>query len=181
MTNLVVARFKGAPNETPRFTRTATIDELMKEVAASIPVDMIYFVVPHPDGKGFSLREAGLVILDVLQQDEVKTPQPLVPPALEVVHQNGLISQDTRTMAPEIYPMGSNGLDFKPKSQSELLAERGLEQAPKSRKKSGKAPKRQREDLPLPTTISKGGIVKTTGFRTATPAEAAAASQFGKH
>lgn len=80
----LVARFKDSTPESPRFTQTGTIEELIRHVNERLPVDVVYVVEPHADGLGFSLREAGTLIVTISP-----TPQPVVqvPKPVELVTQ----------------------------------------------------------------------------------------------
>lgn len=165
---LVVARYKGETS--PRFTKSCTIQELLVGLVERLPVDMIYFVVPHPDGKGYSLREAGLITLDLQPAESQSLPvqQPPPPssiPALTPAH----------TLP---FTFSDESLNFpRPKSQAELLAERGLEQPSSKPKRTRKRKPTTDENLPHPVSNS---TRRVTSISTATPAEAEAASHFGE-
>lgn len=201
---LVVARYRGTQNA-PKFTRPSTVDELLKEVVERIPVDLVYFLVPHPDGKGYSFREAGLVTLDILSEGYQHPTPLLTPPAPFLSHSEpaGInVKQTSPTLPqpldnptdPSGYAFGQD-LDLKllpTKTQRELLAERGLELPPKSSKVAPGSPKKKRSkgkptpsiteaDIdasgPLLHPVSNGSRVEITSISQATQAEAAAASK----
>ena len=198
---LVVARFKNGG-----FTRTGTIQEVLSQLCQFIPVDAIYFLIPHPDGKGYSFREAGTVTLDIQESSQVESAanQEMVPPSPAPPAPPASISLDSIDNIPGPLPTPSpqeNGAlkkegyafneksDFKftpPKAQAELLKERGLEQPSAKRrgvKKTKKASKRgvvDTEDENLPIPPKGGGHTVATSFSKATPAESLAASKFGQ-
>ena len=205
---LVVARFKKGG-----FTRTGTIDEVLKSIVDVLPVDIIYFLVPHPDSKGYSLREAGYLSLDIRALSEVNerlpsqelsqetfpkastTPTPPAKlPNLSYID-SGVdrdVPQEKTTMTvPNLSPnyefggMGDpDGLKLpRPKSQTELLNERGLEIPPPQKKKKGRPKKTKAiegDNEPLPIPPKGGGRMVVRNIISATPAQAEAASQFGK-
>ncbi len=205
MTDQIIVRFKKGG-----MSRSGTPEEVMRAMCELLPFDKIYFVIPHPDGKGYNLREAGTVVLDIdpsVDIGQVSHAEPEVTPLVE-------------PLAPSSPPSGSglrvdqvsfvsevetNSFKFdKPKTQSQLLKERGLEQPkpkqaskstptptlPKARAKKGrgKAAKAVKVNLDsddwdkdLPPPVRSGPAkVHINGFSIATPAEAAAASKFGK-
>lgn len=65
----VVARFKGGDPLNPRFTKTSTVEELFKAVKEALPVDKVFYILPHADGLGYHLREVGEMTVDILQLD----------------------------------------------------------------------------------------------------------------
>lgn len=208
---LVVARIRGSTDEAPRFTRSATIEELLANVEAHLPVDKVYILQPHPDGNGYSFREAGLIVLDILRDGlQRQVTQPYVPPApydhsqdvtnydktaMENYTPEGLKERYTPQGIPDQVrpnPTTSEGFVFgqdpehaiaPKKTQQELLAERGLEVPPetkKKRKRKGKpTPSITEKDLdgPLPHPISQGSMRRVNSISTATQAEAMAASK----
>lgn len=202
---LVMARFKtghNSPSNLPRFTRAATIEELMMEVMKSLPVDLVYMMTPDKDGRGYGIREVGVITVDIVPVEHVATAQEVTTsqepgsPAAPTP----LVKEEAPAPVRQSFAFESvedRGFKFDtPKSQAELLKERGLEQpkaeAPgrKRRAKKAKAvvPARPISDDPndnswmqgLPTPPKSKGHVSVTGIRTATAAEAAAASQVGK-
>lgn len=72
---LVVARFKDSKPGQPRFTASGSIQELMESVAARLPVDLIYAMIPHSDGSGYEMRVVGAITLDILPKDQSPAPQ----------------------------------------------------------------------------------------------------------
>jgi hypothetical protein len=122
----------------------------MLEVMKSLPVDMVYMVLPHQDGRGYSLRELGILTADIADEIaplESKDIIPDVPPAPQV----------TPTVAPQVetQPTVSN---------SEQVAK--------------KKPRKKSSSDPLPTVVSKGGEVVVTSIVPGTPEQIAAASHF---
>lgn len=197
---LVMGRIRGSDPKSPRFTASTTHQDLMAKLAEQLPVDLIYFVVPHPDGKGFSLREAGQVVLDIqVSPDldmplETVTPKPLQPPAPPAPTELAPTVAEIGQQLPQDYVFGVQAPNepdpFKferPRSQAELLKERGIEQpkvnlAPK-KKTRGKSRAKALDDIPddqLPNPVSLGGRVQTNHISTATQAEQAAASKFNR-
>jgi len=216
----VVARFKGSSENGPRFTKTATLEELLTEVAKAIPVDMLYIVTPYPSGGGYSLHEIGLLTLDIrdpqgrpIATSSLSRPDPLpeTPPAKTVQEPLGeeISIKPTPSLppppkdAPQVILGQDTGFSFeRPKSQAELLKERGIveprqrvgrtvadetpgEPEPPLRKKAkpGKLSKRKSKELSdddLPHVRS-SSHTEIANIITATPAQAAAASKFGKH
>lgn len=151
----VVARFKNSDPANPRFTKTASFEELYVEIAKTLPVDKVYIVATDPDGLGYSLREIGTITLDLLTIDNVSANEKPSP---------SLHSKQTMPSEPSIKPVIDRGEDFvdkpivdpspppqpyafgqaqerdalvfdKPRPQAELLAERGV-QEPKVNKAS---------------------------------------------
>jgi hypothetical protein len=223
--HLVVARLRPrTPNEAPRFTRMGTTEELLTELQAMLPADTAYVVVPDPDGKGFSFREAFRIQLtvtpsvgqfwDAPRGAVLVTPEPLTPPASPMDFagvtdmMRGESPQDatgrdagpTPTL-PMAEPVKFNSAGFeRPRSQAELLAERGITEpkvnlrpvkkvvptpvrAAKGRKKYPAQDPNDKDDpsIPddkLPSTRSLTPRRSVTKIRQATPAEAAAASHF---
>ena len=140
--HLVVARLK-----TGGFSRSGTPEEVFASLQKLLPVDKLYFLVPHPDGKGYELREVGNVVVDFRANDELSTQEtvqsnvsasqpptstPEIRAVRPVIDPGQPIAQDPtppltqaadfRMAAPE------TGFKFdKPKSQSEALAERGIQ------------------------------------------------------
>jgi hypothetical protein len=168
-----------------------------------LPIDLVYIVVPHQDGRGYSLREAGVVTVNLLGTDVdlqvMPEPEqrPIESAPLASAHEPSEVANQTHVDQMEMFP------EFQfatPKSQAELLRERGLEQAPTQTKGGGaKKPRKARaqgrtasedkisddpndtswlEGLPAPTRAK--GSVKINSIRTATPVEAEAASHFGR-
>lgn len=212
-TPLVVARFKPVEGQPLRFTASASPEELLASLEAKLPVDLIYGLIPFPDGKGYSLRELGLVALtvnsDVLPEraaapapqaptaDRV-TPGPAAPPLPS--HEPVQLKLPLEIPAPSSGYSFSPNVEHAPKSQGELLKERGLEQAPptasrrpkvtRKRGKPAKAlghagePSVTDADLPpdsaLPTVRNLRGANSRSvvAFTQATQAEAEAASHF---
>lgn len=202
----IVGRFKDSPEGQPRFTRVGSPQELMVALMKTLPVDMIYVVVPHEDARGYSLREAGVLVLDVIPSENVKNAsrqedsipaQPLPSPHQESFNlESSFKESEPSIVEHNIKTQDTFNFD-KPKSQSELLAERGLEVKKtvadvspikkakvKSRKKiAKKEPVISNDpnddswlkDLPPPVR-SAGGKISIRSIRTATPAEALAAS-----
>lgn len=146
---LVVARFKGGDPKAPRFTQSCTIEELFTRLAKDIPVDSLYLVRPDKDGLGFSLREAGVITLQLtdvarvvkLQEPTQAAPSVLPPPLPSHSQPTELSSAiEEPTEVPVTYKMDSDQYSspspeepFKfapPRPQAELLAEMGLEIAP---------------------------------------------------
>ena len=208
----IVARYRGTETN-PKFTKTTTIPELMSEIAKALPVDLIYFVLPHLDGQGYSLRQAGILVPHLVApgeaepEPEVRTPitaefstTPLPPPSPV---------RDRSTLPPSLpadeEPIPTPDDDIvlmepdmtfpKPKSQTELLHAMGLElpptPAPKRAARKGKKVKGQPDIDPAlgrqeeisasdPRLKARPGSTKITHIKAATPAEAKAASHFGK-
>lgn len=200
MTNdLVAGRLKGGDPLNPTFTKTVTLAELLLSITQRLPVDTIYYMVPHEDGRGYSMRECGTVVIDIIPSDEgttsreatkspkrpiaelpdatVANPSPQAADTAPTGHFEPMNERDDLSIAP-------------PKSQAQLLAERGLEQplpSPKPKRKSKNKCKSaaksdssleiKDEDLPNPVSRSSR---KVSSIRQATPQEAAAASKFGK-
>lgn len=152
---IVVARKKAGG-----FTKTYSVREILATLAESLPVDKIYFPIPHPDGKGYDFREAGTIVLTIQEPDAsgsvevpelvIPTPAPPVPPSLQEPY-GTIIVQNTGGPTPPPRPTGnmvvkaspeaSNQYQFggmdedldhkpRPKSQAELLAERGIIEPP---------------------------------------------------
>lgn len=120
----------------------------MTELVKTFPVDKVYFVVPHEDGMGFSLREAGVIVPSFAQTvEEVRVQLP----AVEIIQPE-----------PEYkyYPAQAFIDDLK---KSEL----------KKPKRSKKTKPTSEDDLPNP--VSTGGTLQINGFTPATQAEAYAA------
>lgn len=143
-------------NEQPRFTPAVGIDELFDSLYRKLPIDKIYFVdiLPTEDGYVQKITEAGDLILNFLPTGEKPAPPvPVAPPTrTPPVAVEGPLgdesskpipqatpSTDNANLTPprpssEVYkmktelPKGSLPAFPKPKSQSELLKERGLEQ-----------------------------------------------------
>lgn len=224
---LVVARLKKGG-----FTKSATISELLEALLQTLLVDKIYFIAPSPDGKGYAFREAGVVTLDIQPSEEIPDnlqdefsaasapkvpvlPTPNVPLSSQEPHSeeispepisSGVQAKDV--VFKDLSAPKKTGFTFaQPRPQKDLLAERGLEQAPAStarppltesitppkaaqskrgpRKKKGSAGESESFDLDeaeknLPKVVSLGGTRQVTRVHTATSAQAAAASQFGK-
>lgn len=172
----VVARVKG---EGPvQFTKSCTAQELLTKCIAALPVDLVYFVVPHSDGKGYSLREAGLLTLDLQPVEHQTQPAPLEPPSPQTVATykwEAPTPQETTQFQTYQFDLDN---PIKPQPQSVLLKERGLEQPtpkPIKKKRTKKRPEPSDDDLPHPT--SQGSTVKVTRISTATKAEQEAAGK----
>lgn len=194
-----MARFKG--DGPLRFTRSSTAEQLTAELVKAIPVDMVYCVVPNPDGSGYSLREVGPVTLDILPSSP-NLVMPHTPPAFTAVEGDREDNDPQRlassppsqpaTFVSHIPPVVSHQVDKDPfesdqpyrfpvKSQAELLAERGIVETPPARSVATPAKKRSRKAKPAPLDAAPRKVIsnstrQVTGFTTATPAEAAAAS-----
>lgn len=206
----VIARFKSDDASNPRFTKTTTIEELMVEAMKTLPIDMIYLVTPDQDGRGYSLRELGLLTIDIATPagEQINLPQVAQPevksvvqdaPGREIVEESIPEPTPVKEVVPQVILGDDTGFRFdKPRSQAELLAERGIEEpkknlARKPRKRKAIAPDSGvigaqtshsgAIDIPednLPNPISKGRV-QINNIITATPEQAAAASQFGRH
>lgn len=210
---MVIGRRKTSSDQEPSFTKTMPIDEMVAELNKTLPIDMLFFVVPHSDGKGYELREAGIVTAYVHNPDTIRTVaasvtpsepshQEIAPPPLPLPLRSVAVAteepQPLQTPSqpvvetPSFTPMTSDD-DFKfatPKSQTELLHERGLELEPvkgkiqKGKRKTAKAVEsaggNEQEISASDPRLQARGSVKITHIKTATPQEAAAASQFGK-
>lgn len=135
MTTQIVARLKRGG-----FTRSGEPTEVFKALMEMLPYDKIYFVDMHPDGKGYSLREAGTLVLDFTPPEGVEIsapaasapqeivpqslPQPPVPPT--PYEEAGRVIPQLQQLANET-PVFDNAFQFsKPKSQGELLKELGV-------------------------------------------------------
>lgn len=206
----VVARFKSDDAANPRFTKTTTIEELMVETMKTLPIDMIYLVTPDQDGRGYSLRELGLITIDIATPsgDQLPNirPEPIVTqqtvqdaPGQEISVESMPEPIPVKEVVPQVILDNDTGFKFdRPRSQTELLAERGIEEpkknlARKARKRKSIAPDNGgigaqvaasgAMDVPeesLPNPVSKGRV-QINNIITATPEQAAAASQFGRH
>ena len=202
--SLVAARFKDSDPTSPRITATCDIGTLIRSLMEKLPVDVLYAVDAHEDGKGFSLREIGVVTISVTPFDELEQAQSLPQSDFSLpATRPPVATKDSTTRQPEALASNQTQFDFspvstkddfdfeKPKSQTQLLAERGIEQPvqlvrpPRSNKKNGKvkAPRSQTDDntpdSQLPNPVSRGKT-QVTGFKAASQQEAEAASQFGK-
>jgi hypothetical protein len=184
---IVVARIINTKDGNPRFTRATTINELMQELVKLLPVDTIYTLFPDRDGRGYSLREVGTITLKLIPYDQpeqslVEAPKLQVAPKIEKPLEKTPVIKNNQ---PQTFEPGEFVFDT-PKSQAELLRERGLEQAPLTAlagvKKVPKKVKKSKgdDDLLKPSAFDRRGKVQVTGIREATPEEAAAASMFGK-
>lgn len=236
----VVARFK-SPDSSPRFTKSCNIDELMARLMQELPVDALYMVIPHDDGLGYNLRELGYLSLNVVTRDQIEaepapTSSPQEPeqipaeaahwmaadlgPRPVVAPESKVFTQPTLDPGPQPFtPIQAEmrgGMTFdRPRSQKELLREKGIQDPPnhmygvrgpkdrsnavpqepepaqkatpkkQAKPKKAKISKRkdaelssEADDSNLPNTVSKGGRRVVNSISTATPEEAAAASQF---
>ncbi len=148
------------------FTKSGTIDEVLKAIEDILPVQQIFFVLPHPDGKGYSLREAGKLVLDIQASADVEavvpqevltaSPTPPAPPTPISAPQplyGQVVTNPIATPTPQVIPpsnepsvvLTGNLLGIGPiKSQRTIAIERGLEPPrpvappPKARKRKAK-------------------------------------------
>ena len=169
---LVVARLKGGDQDKPRFTATATVEQLFAELTERLPVDKIYFVYQHPDGLGYSLQEAGVVICHLLAEGLQRpalpqSPLPLSPTlgGKEKIEPRANMSPKEDVVAKDWYPIedlthpeedDTNPFKFEePKSQREL----GNEPPPPTQGQQAmavsKAPKKTKTKAPKTSTTSK--------------------------
>lgn len=129
------------------FTRSTSAANLFSSLQQLLPVDKIYMVLPHPDGKGYELLEAGTLTVDF--QPAVTVPQsvehqplselPATPPLKPVEAPLG-IAYGLVVPTPastEIYPFTSDVEP--PRAQEVIAAEKGVDQ-PKPKKVSSKPP-----------------------------------------
>lgn len=181
---LVIARLKATPNDqNPHFTRSGTVDELLASIEARIPVDIIYYLTPGPDGKSFALIEVGRLIVDIVPTEmhrersqqkinDQSIPQPQ--PTGDSV-QNSHIERSGKVEMASQYSfsgLGDIGEPIKPKAKRGFMAKllRGGKDEPDQ---SGPMVK------PGPSALmAKPGQMVTTGFIEATPEQAEAASEF---
>jgi hypothetical protein len=135
----IVARFKDSEPDNPRFTKTTTLEELFKEALKSLPVDLIYYILPHQDGLGYTLKEAGVLTLNIetdLGKSNPATPTlapaPIVPQDTmeEVVEEAKSQAQPKRIPPPNparpIQSLSQTKFS-QPKSQDQLAKELGIQ------------------------------------------------------
>lgn len=165
--HLLVARFKKGG-----FSRTGTIQEVLQSLTDLLPVDNLYFLVPHPDGQGYSLREAGVAVIDI---------QPA--PALESKPEPEAVEALSQPPLPSSRPLQSSTMEYQfmndiapdPKSQAELST-------PPEKRKFSDIVKGLIKKVAGPPSgthfFPNGSGMVTTGFIEATPEQAEAASHF---
>lgn len=217
--NLLVGRIRTAPGEPPRFTKPMTADDLFDGLYRSQQVDKIYHIETVETELGYQqvLIEAGSIIITFLpigesaESQAVGKPQSTEPPVAAKTGPRideapearpvATPSKDNRNLTPsrssnEEYKFGDAGLPPfpKPKSQGELLAERGLEQpkaktalkrqkGPKFKRKVSKATTPDDElsdaefDAKYPAIRSKGGKAEITAIVEGSQADKIAASK----
>lgn len=180
MTIKVMGRLRDPSDSDPKFTQACHPDELLAELAKRIPVDLVYAMIPHDDGLGYSLREVGQIVFDIHYVNE---PQPRVTPLPSFSHPSQAQTRNDTSQPLIMEPIPREEDLFRvppPKSQAELLAEAGIVERkvnlapPKSKKK---VKSQEEDDTNLPHTRSLGAKMVATGFSEATPAEAEAASK----
>lgn len=217
--NLLVGRLRTPQGDKPRFTKPMTADELFAGLYNSQLVDKIYHIDTVETELGYQqvLIEAGSVIITFLpigedaESQAVGKPKPTEPhvaaktgPRVDATSEPRPVatpSRDNRNLTPkrssnEEYQFGDDSLPPfpKPKSQGELLAERGLEQPkPKTALKRQKGPKFKRKaskattpedelsdaefDAKYPAIRSKGGRAEITAVIEGSQADRIAASK----
>lgn len=169
----VVARFKGGDPVNPRFTKTASLKELMLEVMKALPVDMVYMVLPHQDGKGYSLRELGVLTADIADEIAPLESQDIIPEVArrqqDVARRQQDVAQVTHFLpeddtTPQVDPL------LAPQVAAPTVS--NVEQVAKKPRKKKSAPDS------LPSVTSNGGRVEVTSITPGTPEQIAAASHF---
>lgn len=156
---IVCAKFKGAPGEPPRFSKSLPIEQLFLSLMETLPVDDIYAVAQIPDSEEYVFTKVGTIVLDMLSgpalESAVNAPGRKIPqngtPNLPLVknvepESNLEVSEGSEDLdyipnqpiyLPREEAKDTNPFSFsKPKSQKELLRERGLEQPPSRLSKS---------------------------------------------
>lgn len=129
------------------FTRSTTAANLFSSLQQLLPVDKIYMLIPHPDGKGYELLEAGTLTVDF--QPAVVVPQsvehqplselPATPPLKPLEATQG---PDIQLPLPGILPASAYAFTSdveSPRAQEVIAAEKGVDQ-PKPKKVSSKSP-----------------------------------------
>lgn len=124
------------------FTRTAPAAEVFSSLQALLPVDKLFIVLPHPDGKGYELLEAGTIMVDFQattaapEQIGPQSPsEPRLPPApIQTLAQT--VAANSGPSEPVIEPPIANpttpeGYRFEPdtppaKPQAVIAQEKGL-------------------------------------------------------
>jgi len=160
-----------------RISSTSTAEQLFEAIQKLLPATEIYSVTPDPDGKGFSYREVGTLVVDFQatgSTDSVQAPAPVQPPTPppSPITPAPLSSPDQYVFTPDVPA---------PKPQP----------TPPSKPKRGRKPKEAHisndpndtsweADLPKPV-VTERGTMQVTGIYEASPQQAAMASHFGKN
>ena len=170
---IVLGRYRGSDTD---FTVSAPFSRFFAEAQKALAVDKVYFVLPGAGG--FSLKDAGQLVVSFQPFDESSTPQlppvPVFPPDTvsdrtqndTIVNNPGHTPGDERP-APRLRQKPS--AHTHPKAPRKKKAPRGAEQKPPVQ-----------TALNLPSRGPQGGPLSTDGFKPATAAEEAAADLFGK-
>jgi len=160
---LVMARYRDT-SQGVKFSGAMPLRELMSRMISFLPCDSLFVLVPDSDGKGYSLREVGLLTLSVGQPVDVALPSVAAPelhspPILLPIDKQSEIKLTSLVAQKEPAPKRSKAI--KPNK--------------KAKKKETKPEDRWLEGVPSPTATK--GEVKITSIRQATQAEQMAASR----
>lgn len=169
----VVARFKGGDPVNPRFTKTASLKELMLEVMKALPVDMVYMVLPHQDGKGYSLRELGVLTADIADEIAPLESQDLIPD----VAQPAPIAPSNVAQSEASAPSGATPQDASLQVDPHIAYQVSVA-ASREEPLTKKPRKKKASPDSLPSVRSRGGEVVVTSITPGTPEQIAAASHF---
>jgi hypothetical protein len=170
-----------------RLSKSGTLEEIMVSAQRNLPAQILYTIIPNPDGKGLQLLEVGRfkVVFQSTVGDskevELSAPQPAQPPTSpEVMEPAGIEPATDGFKSAEPAPAVAPQLPLFPAQEENTTPAPVAKRQRKVKAKPSPVVDQDDDDnIPNPTARP-GGTMQVTTIIKATPLQAEQASLFGQ-